>query len=79
MDKDLNLEKHYEEMFSMFSTYGWEYIVGQAESLVRVYSNLDNIRTADELHFRKGQLDILKWIMSMKDQHDLAWKELNNG
>jgi len=35
-------------------------------------------KSFDELNFRKGQLDVLHWIRTLKQLSEEAWEQLNN-
>lgn len=77
MDKDL--EKYYENQFSMMATEGWKQLIEDMKSLE---ANLVNVRTvadAQSLHYRLGQLDILDLILKRKDTCEQVYLELQNG
>jgi hypothetical protein len=35
-------------------------------------------QSLEELHFRKGQLDVLHWIRTLKKLSEEAWEQLND-
>lgn len=77
MDKDL--EKYYENQFSMMATEGWKQLIEDMKSLE---ANLVNVRTvadAQTLNYRLGQLDILDLILKRKDTCEQVYEELKNG
>lgn len=72
------LEKYYENQFSMMATEGWKDII---EDFKELEKNLSNVRTvADDhtLHFRLGQLDILDLILKRKDTCEKVYEELQH-
>ncbi len=72
------LQKYYEEQFSMMATEGWKDII---EDFKELEKNLSNVRTvADDhtLHFRLGQLDILDLILKRKDTCEKVYEELQH-
>lgn len=71
------LTKYYEERFSMMSTQGWTDLMEDTAQLKASYDNLSTIKTVDELYFRKGQLDIINWILNLKQVSEQAFEELN--
>lgn len=76
MDKDL--EKYYENQFSMMATEGWKELIEDMKSLE---TNLVNVRTvadAQSLHYRLGQLDILDLILKRKDTCEQVYEQLSN-
>jgi hypothetical protein len=73
-----DLEKYYDEQFSMMATEGWKDLV---EDFAELEKNLSNVRTvADDhtLHFRLGQLDILDLILKRKDTCEKVYEELQH-
>lgn len=76
MDKDL--EKYYENQFSMMATEGWKQLIEDMKSLE---ANLVNVRTvadAQTLNYRLGQLDILDLILKRKDTCEQVYEQLSN-
>lgn len=74
MDKEL--QKYYEETFSMMSTEGWKYLI---EDLKELEANLVNVRTVKDdqsLNFRLGQLDILDLILNRKKTCEDIYEQL---
>jgi hypothetical protein len=71
------LSKYYEERFSMMSTKGWADLIEDTEQLKQSYDNLSTIKTVDDLYFRQGQLDIINWILNLKQVSEQAFEELN--
>ena len=74
-----DLEKYYDNQFSMMATEGWKDMI---EDFKELEKNLSNVRTvADDhtLHFRLGQLDILDLILKRKETCGQVYEELING
>jgi hypothetical protein len=75
---DRKLQTYYENRFSTMSTQGWKDFVEDAQSLFDVYNQIDTIGSHEEFLKRKGQLDILKWVLTIKDVSEQAYEELKN-
>lgn len=76
MDKDL--QQYYEDRFDMMATQGWKDLLADADKMSVSYNNLFEVNTVEELHFRRGQIDILLWLLSLKETSEAAWEELQN-
>ncbi len=76
MDKEL--QKYYEARFSMMSTKGYTDLLADVEGMIEQSGNLMATKSLEELHFRKGQLDILHWIRTLKALSEESWEQLNN-
>lgn len=75
MDKEL--QKYYEERFSMMSSQGWKDLVEDTQNLFDSYNQVGAVATSDQLFYRKGQLDILNWILTLKEVSAKSYEELN--
>ena len=75
---ETELEKYYENRFDMMVTDGWKDLIEDVQTLYDQYSNISTIDDDKGLQKRKGQLDILNWILTLKDVSDQTYKELNN-
>ena len=75
MDNDL--QEYYEARFDMMATQGWKDLLEDADKMSITYNNLFDVSTVEELHFRRGQIDILLWLLSLKETSEKAWEELN--
>lgn len=71
------LQQYYEDRFSMMSTKAWKQLI---EDLLDIRTQYENIRTCDKdtIEFRKGQVDILDYIMGLQDLSEKAYEELKN-
>ena len=74
MDKDL--QDYYEARFDMMSTKGWKDLMEDVDKMSIQYNNLFEVSNEAELNFKKGQIDILLWLLSLKETSEQAWLEL---
>ena len=76
MDKEL--QDYYEARFEMMSTQGYKDLLGDVERMIEERNNLMATSSLEDLNFRKGQLDVLHWIRTLKQLSEEAWEQLNN-
>lgn len=71
------LQQYYEDRFSMMSTKAWKQLI---EDLLDIRTQYENIRMCDKdtIEFRKGQVDILDYIIGLQDLSEKAYEELKN-
>jgi hypothetical protein len=74
---DKALQEYYEARFEMMSSQGWLDFIEDVESIIANYEKVLDIKDAEELFKRKGQLDILYWIVNLKRESETAWEQLN--
>lgn len=71
-----DLQKYYEDTFSMMATVGWQSLI---EDLKELEKNLVNVRTVKDeqsLNYRLGQLDILDLILNRKKTCEDVYEQL---
>ena len=72
------LEKYYEERFSMMSTQGWAELVEDLTELKDNYADITKVNNVESLYFKQGQLDILNFILNLKSVSEFAYESLKN-
>jgi len=73
---DQELQKYYEDRFTMMTTQGWRDLVEDVEAMFDTYNKINTAETFEEFHKRKGQLDILQWLLSLKEVSEQTYEEL---
>ena len=73
---DENLKQYYEERFTTFATIGWKDFLVDVQAMLEVYNRIDSADTLEEFYKRKGQVDILQWILSVKDVSEETYDNL---
>jgi hypothetical protein len=71
-----DLQKYYEERFSMFSQQGWLDLMEDVDKMLDSLNNISTIEDGNALQFRKGELSILLWVRNLKQISELAYEAL---
>lgn len=71
------IKQYYEERFSMMTTVGWRDFLEDINNLKAPLEDVTTIKTVDMLYFRQGQLDILNWVLGLRDISEQTYEELN--
>lgn len=71
------LQKYYEERFSMMSTQGWVDLMEDVDNMIEPLNNISTIEDEKSLQFRKGELSILIWLKNLKQVSERAFEDLN--
>jgi hypothetical protein len=74
MDKEL--QRFYEEAFSMMATKGWRDLMEDIQKVKTNYNDLSTVTDTQDLYFRKGQLDILNWLLGLKGSYEKTYEDL---
>lgn len=75
---DIKLQKYYEDRFATMTTQGWTDFIEDVQALFDAYNQISTVESHEELHKRKGQLDILQWILTLKNVSEQAYEEIKN-
>ena len=71
------LQKYYEQRFSMMSTQGWIDLMEDVDKMIEPLNNIATIADEKSLQFRKGELSILIWLKNLKQVSERAFEDLN--
>jgi hypothetical protein len=71
------LQKYYEERFSMMATKGWLDLVEDIDEMVKSLNNISAIEDEKSLQFKKGELSILLWLQNLRKVSSDAYEDLN--
>ena len=71
------LQKYYENRFSMMGSDGWKDLVEDIDSMIASLNNISVIPDEQSLQFKKGELSILTWLKTLKQVSERAYEELN--
>ena len=71
------LQKYYENRFSMMATEGWKDLVEDIDNMIYALNNISLIETDSQLQFKRGELSILTWLKNLKQISERAYEDLN--
>lgn len=72
------LQKYYENQFSMMATQGWADLVEDFQKLKESINDITLTTDTQDLFLRKGQLDILDLILKRKETCEKVYEELSD-
>lgn len=70
------LQKYYQDRFSMLSTQGWKDLIDDVKEMKDATNRLDGVEDEKMLHFRKGEVSIMNWLLSLKEVSEESYKGL---
>lgn len=74
MNKEL--QKYYEDRFSMMATQGWKDLIEDLETMLAATDNLSGVSTIEQLHFKKGEVSIMNWLKNLRDASAEVYERL---
>lgn len=70
------LQKFYEEAFSMMATQGWLDLMEDVKKIADSYDKLSSVTETHSLDFRRGQMDILNWLLGLRAAYEETYDQL---
>lgn len=75
---DKATEKYYDDLQGMFMTDGWKEFMKELSANALQINSVEATKDNEDLYFRKGQLNILSFILSLESTVDHLQKEDSN-
>lgn len=72
------LQRYYEERLSMMGDKAWSDLVEDVGEMLKAANDLSSIQDEKTLHFRRGEISIMRWILSLKDVSEQAYQQLKD-
>jgi hypothetical protein len=76
VDKDT--QDYFDNYFDLFASQGWKQFIADMEDNRTLISDLLTVKDADDLFYRKGQLDTLNRIVNFQLAIENAFEEVTN-
>ena len=71
------LQRYYEERISMCSSEAWNDLMEDVETMLAATNTLDGV-TKDNVDFKKGEVSIMRWMLSLKEVSEQAYQQLKD-
>lgn len=73
---DRELQNYYEERLAMVGSTAWRDLIEDVEAMLASTNNLDGVESEKSLHFKKGEISIMRWILTLEETSKLAYEQL---
>jgi len=75
---DKETEKYYQSLKDMFRTDGWKLLMDELRNNALQINSVEATKDNEELNFRKGQLNILAFVLNMESTVEHYMNEGSN-
>ncbi len=75
---DIDIQEYYEARFDMMASKGWKDLVEDTQKMLDAYNKIERLTGVEDLYYAKGQLDILNWVINLKQTSEEAYRELTD-
>lgn len=76
--KDAKLQRYYDSLFEMHGSEGWRELMADVEYMEGEHNKIDSVTNNEELQFRKGQLDMIRWLKTHQERIEAAYTHILN-
>jgi hypothetical protein len=70
------LQKYYEDRFSMMATEGWTDLMVDVDGMAAALNNISAVDSEKQLQFKKGELSILTWLKTLREASSQSYEDL---
>ena len=74
---DQETQQYYDNYFTLFSTDGWKQLIEELKQNALVINSVEATKDADDLYMRKGQINVLAYILNLESTTNANYDELN--
>ncbi len=76
------IQDYYENRLSLCSSKGWKDLMDDVQDMVRATNDISGVMDEKTLHFRRGELSIMRWLLNLeavsRDSYENLQKEERN-
>jgi hypothetical protein len=73
---DQETQQYYDNYFTLFSTDGWKQLIEELKQNALVINSVEATKDANDLYVRKGQLNVLAYILNSESTTNTNYEEL---
>ena len=75
---DISLQRYYEDRLSMCSTDAWKELMKDIEGMLKATDTLSSVSDTHSLDFRKGEVSMMRWMLSIADVSEESYMRLKD-
>lgn len=68
--------KAFEDRIEMCSSDGWKDFVDEINEFEKSINSVDGVNDLEELYMRKGKMELIRWIQSLKESTRETFEQL---
>jgi hypothetical protein len=74
---DQETQQYYDNYFTLFSTNGWKQLTEELQQNALVINSVEATKDENDLYVRKGQINVLAYILNLESTTNTNYEELN--
>lgn len=76
MGLNKELQDYYEKRLLMMGDIAWKQLIEDVEEMIKATNDITSVQDEKTLHFKRGELSIMKWLVTLKDTSSEAYEQL---
>lgn len=73
---DVEDRRYYEDRLSMMGEPAWRDLMEDIQGMLDATNDVSAIQDEKTLHFRRGEISIMRWMLSIKEVSEQAYEDL---
>lgn len=70
------LQAYYEKRLSMMGDVAWTQLMEDVQTMLNATNDVSAIQDEKTLHYRRGEISMMRWMLSLKDVSEQAYQQL---
>ncbi len=70
------LQAYYERRLSMMGDRAWRDLLEDVQTMLDSTNDISNIQDEKTLHYRRGEISIMRWLLSLREVSENAYQQL---
>lgn len=70
------LQRYYENRLDMMTSPAWNDLMQDVETMMSATNDISSVQDEKTLHFRRGEISIMRWLLALKDVSEQAYEQL---
>ena len=70
------LQQYYERRLAMTGEQAWNDLMEDVQVMLDATNDISNIQDEKTLHFKRGEISIMRWLLSLREVSDEAYQQL---
>lgn len=70
------LQAYYERRLAMMGDPAWNDLLEDVQQMLDATNDISNIQDEKTLHFKRGEISIMRWLLSLREVSDEAYQQL---
>jgi hypothetical protein len=75
---DSQLQAYYEKRLSMMGDTAWKQLMEDVTQMLDATNDLSSVPDEKTLHYRRGEISMMRWMLSLKETSENAYKGLQD-